>query len=728
MRGRLCCAEKRRLASLRLPRSNLGQRAAFVIRSCTDPIASGLERGLSDTAMNTRIPVVLLLVLVAGGTALDLPRAGADTPESSYGRELALVKDIGIGPAMAAEVAGDKLYVIGRGKLHVADISNPAGPKILGSLAGLGNTRQIKVARNIAFITARENGVFIVDVRDPAAPRLLCHYDSIEVATGVDVSGDVLFVACRLHGVELVDVSNPEKPRHLSAVRTGEAQSVAVRNGYAYTGVWGTSELVVVDVKNPREPNITARCPLDGFGDGVAVRGNHVFVATGHHSRVQPRAKEGDPGFGRGHGLEIFDISDPAKPVFVSRVKNPVFYRIGEDMWGVKVAGDHAFVADTYNGIFVVNVADPARPYFVAHKRLPVVQETGLPGYVGGLALAGDVIYVAGGRTDLHVVAAPGLAKPCAPEPDAPPLIPPAAPRPNPDFRVYQTDGQVRAVDFAGDIAFVAAGSDGLHVVQVWPDFKRLNRYETQGFAMDVRVSGDFVYVAEDKGGLSIWRRSADAKLVPAGRYQPNGRNVREVAIPPPGKYALLLVQLSRLDIVDVANPAAPRSVFRDEGKGFLYQLAEELIEKRYVCALWQLGGLVWYDLYGGPTPAPTGERYAFRLGHGAAAAGRNILASFEDGLIFLDSPESRPPAELKVYRGQKYMAGCNLYRLADGLYMVNRATGEIYVLDIADPRAPRLLERRTLPGNPGRLVLHNQTLVIPNGYEGLWVEKKVRR
>jgi hypothetical protein len=248
------------------------------------------------------VVVALMLGLISGsrvvfaaegGLRNEAPRPAAGHAEEVYGRELPIVRDLGIGPTMAARVAGKTLYSIGRGKLRVFDVRDPADPQPLGSLDGLGNTRQIEVEDQVAYITSREDGVFIVDVGNPREPRLLCHYDPIEVATGIDVSGDVMFVACRSHGVELVDVSNPQEPQHLGTARTGEAQSVDVSNGYAYVGVWGSSELVVVDVRNPRKPEITARCPLDGYGDGVAVRGEHVYVATGHHSRARKKSRPG---------------------------------------------------------------------------------------------------------------------------------------------------------------------------------------------------------------------------------------------------------------------------------------------------------------------------------------------------------------------------------------------------------------------------------------------------
>ncbi|NOX98550.1 MAG: hypothetical protein GXP30_02270, partial [Verrucomicrobia bacterium] len=275
--------------------------------------------------------------------------AVADT-QVKLGTEFSIVANAGTGPAKNVTAVGNLAYSIGGSSLQIVDISNAKNPRLLGKLSGLGAVRQIEVRDGIAFITSRQDGLYIVDVKDSAKPKLLNHYDTVEFATGVALSGNILFVACRNYGVELINVSDPAKPSHISLVRTGEAQSVVARNGYLYVGVWATSELVVVDFKNPWQPEVTAKLPLDGYGDGVDVAGEYVYVATGHHSRESPRKNPGDPGFGKGHGLEVFKLTDPAKPTFVSRIKFPPLYEIGNDMWEVTISNGHAFVADTWNG------------------------------------------------------------------------------------------------------------------------------------------------------------------------------------------------------------------------------------------------------------------------------------------------------------------------------------------------------------------------------------------
>ena len=648
-------------------------------------------------------------------------------PVEEFGRELPIVMDLGVGGTMAARVVGEKLYSIGSGRMRVFDISSPGDPRLISTLEGVPNGRQIELAGGVAYITARENGVFIADVSDDENPELLCHYDPIEVATGVDVSGDVLFIACRSHGVELVDVRDPARPRHLGTARTGEAQSVVVRNGYAYTGVWGSGELVVVDVRNPRRPEIASRTRLDGYGDGVTVRGDYVFIATGHHARLSEGSfnKPGDEGFGRGHGLEIFDISDPAQPVFVSRIKMPRFYRIGMDMWGVKIAGDYAFVHDTYNGVFVINIADPANPRFVAHRQLPYVDRKGdhLPAPVGNLALARDYIYVCGAWSDLHVVEAEGLALPEAREPDTPPVIPPFEPREVEGFRVYTTAGQVRGVDFVGDIAVVASGADGIHVVRVWPEFERLHHYPTEGFAMDVATHGRLALVAEDKGGLSIWRMEDDYSLTQVGRYRQGSRVIRNVFIPPGGKYAVLTVTLARLDIIDFSDPAQPVSVLQDSGYGVVYQVVRQLREERYLYVNWQIDGIFAYDLYGGPTPTAAEETYPHRIGHGALLLDDTLLMFDWSGIIPIVRGEQRPPQDIERIRADGQRPRGAPYLCGDEVYLASRTTGDITVLDFADMNAPTIVDRYNIPGNPGALAFHDGSLAIANGYEGRWVK-----
>lgn len=694
--------------------------------------------------MRSRLPIPLLIALALSFFAPDWLRIGlgADDVSTDFGIQLPQIGVLGIGGVMDCEVDKDRLFVIGHGKLCVADISIPTKPAPLATLTGLGNTRQIDICRDVAYITSREDGLFIVDVSRPESPRLLCHYDTIELATGIAVCDQVAFVACRTAGVELVDVSDPANPTHLSTVRTGEAQSVTARDGLLFAGVWGSRELVICDVADVYSPSVISRTPLDGNGDGVCLWDQYCFVATGHHARGWRRETgEASDEYGAGHGMEIFDITDPSQPKFCSRIKTRRFYRIGMDMWDVVVSGNHAFLGDTYNGVFVIDVTDVTAPDFIAFRQLPEVRRNidgldggeSLPGPVGGIAVAKDTLYVAGAWTDLHVLQADGATPPPGvPATSAPP---PNAPRKTgrnqesalgKNLRSYRPEGQVYSVSMLDDTALVAAGAAGLHAVQLWPTIRKLAVFPTAGFARDVAVHGRKVYVAEANGGLSIWEPNDATVLRRIGLYRPKAGGVAQVVLSPQGKLALLHVGHNELQIVDVQNSAASKLIMSERHLGLFYTfpIARTFLNDRYACVLWHASGYRWYDLDGQTPPMRSAHHFAMR-------------ANFADGIGMLDDQailvtrgkyallqrtETRPVEELPFYEipgvrltGKPTLDG-------DTMYLSNRVLGTVQAVDISDLQHPRLLSQIQLNEHPGPVVVHKKVPVIPAGYQGLLV------
>ncbi len=664
----------------------------------------------------------VLAIQLAAALAQSAPQPGH--PPDQFGVPLSFHRDLGIGGSMDAAVEGDTLYVISGSALKICDIQDRSSPQRVGVLGNLGNLRQIVVQDGIAYITARADGLFIIDARQPTKPKLLCHYDTIEVATGIAIEGRLAFVACRSCGVEIVDVADPSRPVHLSTIRTGEAQSVVARGRYLYTGVWASSELVVTDITNPRQPRITAKLQLDGYGDGVDVQGNYCYVATGHHSQERPKRKPGDPGFGHGHGLEVFDLTNPAKPRFVSRIKLPPLYSLGMDMWSVTVADKYAFVADTFNGLFIVDVSDPSRLRIVAQRQLPYINARRRFSPVGGFALAKDFIYVAGAWSDLHVVSAPGFAQPPRSEPREQLSPPWEAPKTDPRVRTYRPPGQVHAVAVTDNIAFVAAGQAGLHAVQIEPQFKNLDTAATAGFAFDVKTYDNRVYLAEGKGGLSVWRWSeADSKLEQVGAYRPKG-TVRQVVVPPPGKYALLQVGANLLQIVDVRDPQRMTRVFEDSRLGMMHghPIAERLLDRRYVSCFWHVTGHYWYDLGRETGPAYTGDHFPLRIGahNGMAVVDDRVLFTYR-GKYFLGNRKTTAPPARESWIG---IAGVDLSGepslFGTRLYVSNRISGRVAAVDISDIRQPRLLGSLQLREHPEIVVDHRGAALIPAGFQGL--------
>ncbi|MEM7143739.1 MAG: hypothetical protein AAF591_01310 [Verrucomicrobiota bacterium] len=672
--------------------------------------------------MTSPLPAILLTL-----SLFSIPATVA-AAEKSYGTSLDSIAHADLGPAADVFVRNNRAYVAGTESLHILDITNADAPQPVGKLSGLGGVRQLVVSGDHAYVTSREQGLFIVDISDEQNPRLAKHYETIEFATGIAISGNILFVACRHYGVEIIDVSAPDSPVHLSTVRTGEAQSVAVRDDLLFTGVWASSEVVIVDVSNPRKPTIISKVPLDGYGDGVDVAGDFLYAATGHHSKDRPKKNPGDPGFGHGHGLEIINIANPKNPEFVSRIKFPPFYDRGKDTWRVTIANNHAFVSDTYNGVFVVDVKDPANPKTVAHYKLPISPKTDIPGPVGGLAPINDRILVAGSETDLHIVSAPNLAKPVVHRKQPAKPIPPR--EESSLANGYAPNGQVHAVAFLeDDLAVLACGVDGVHVVQLWPEIKPITTLKTGGFTTDLAVQNNTVLVAEGRGGLSVCKWSPDTqKLTRLSNYREGDRPIRQVEWPP-GPHALVQEGAGTFKIINLDEPANPELVLTDSHPGLLYgdQTMQGLTDENLACIFWHVSGLHWYDLSPGKKPTYTGDNFPGRTGspNGLVALGDKTLTTTRGGYLLLDPSERRPLEELNVIKALDSNDHLGTPTLFDNLLIAaHRAYGTITVVDISDPMAPKQLDRFTITGNPGRVHLRNNHLVIPGGHDGLILKK----
>ncbi len=634
---------------------------------------------------------------------------------TEYGPELECTHVIDKPGVMDVVVSDGHLFFVGSGRLYVADISNPASPTVVGSCAFDGNGRQLAVEDGTAYVTARGNGVFIFDVRRPKMPEMICHYDCIELATGVEVHGDLLFIAQRQYGVEIVDIRDPSNPAYVSKIKTDEAQSADARDSYLYVGDWGVCKLTTIDISDPYHPRIIASHDLDGYGDGVCVAGEFLYASTGHHSmHIGAFQKPGDPGFGKGHGMEVFSLSDPAEPRFLGRTKfRESYVRDVYDMWTPVAAGDFVCCADAFNGVYVVDVTDPADPRIVAHY----------PGLVAGVAVVDGIIYAARVSEGLHVLAAPELVRRRPRRRGTPVKLPPARPEIPEGCRAYRPGGQVWSVEYCGEYALVAAGMAGLRVVEVWPEFREVFHVQTEGFAVHACAVGDRVYVSENTGGFSIWEHVGGGQLRPLGRYDaPGGQAIRQGMVYAGGTRAVLQSG-NKFLVLDVTDPASPRRIAECQMK-IIYgnQMSRGDVEDRYACVWGHIDGVRWLD-FGKPageidTGVDLTDGYSFFAG--IAAVGDQFLCTCPGGYRLVSPLETDLNAKPVHRFAQHFLGKPSVY--GQGLFLASRVQSAIAIVDITDLDYPRLLRHLPTGGNPGTLVVRDQSLLIPDGRNGLLV------
>ena len=239
---------------------------------------------------------------------------------------------------------------------------------------------------------------------------------------------------------------------------------------------------------------------------------------------------------------------------------------------------------------------------------------------------------------------------------------------------------------------------------------KRVDRLET-------------VFVAEGMGGLSIWR--GKRKLERIGRYREPGQSVKQVTVEPRGRFALLHVGLNRLQIVDVANPAAPRKVLEEGYLGLFYRRSITLTAGAPGGLVsWGHDGLFLYDVSKDDAPRAAAWRYPFGISaRGGAVRYRDGWLVTSGGSYFLLRPgETRSPQQVGLIGikgrglwGKPALGG-------DTLFLSDSEGGKVTAVDISTLTAPRVIAEIEVPEHPGFVVGHKGVALVPGGYQGLLV------
>ncbi|MBT3232990.1 MAG: hypothetical protein HN356_09255 [Calditrichaeota bacterium] len=295
--------------------------------------------------------VVLLVVLPVMG--LNLERFGYHMPDFFvHSLDVEIYEDL----ALLTGYGGFMIYDISDGGLQYLNRYNPGG--------GRGTPVYDCTAHDgIGYVFGRAAGMWVVDISDPRNPSALSSWrpNGQSLEDGV-YCGDKLTVSAHDDGLIFLDVSNPRQPAVIGTF--GDMSNCwAVRyerNGYLFVAD-GPGGLAILNLAGD-EPELVSRIETTGQAIDLRIDNDICAVATG------------------ATGVDLFDISDPENPVFISNFVTPNYAgKVGLDENLVAVAD--------WNEVLVYDISDPENAVLNGRKH---TEKRAM-----GVALRGTSVYLA---------------------------------------------------------------------------------------------------------------------------------------------------------------------------------------------------------------------------------------------------------------------------------------------------------------------------------------------
>lgn len=454
--------------------------------------------------------------------------------------------------------------------------------------------------------------------------------------------------------VVLLDLADPRAPREaaISPALPGAVLGLA-RIGSLVVAATAEGGLAILDPADGLA--VRGSVDLPGVAEGVAVVGTMAFVADG-------------PG-----GLRIVDLSDPAAPVEVAALLD--LHRIV----AVAANGDRAYLAAADEGLFVVDVAKPVAPRVIASLF------TG--GYAFDVASQGTQVLLADGWAGLRVIDVR--------EATAPALV-----------ASLPTAAWVMGVSIVEDRAYVAAGNEGLRVVDIVdPSNPREleRRAMPGGHATAVDAEAGLAVAIDVGSGVRVFDLAAGSPME-TSVYAPLS-TLNGIAIS--GDRVFLAAKGQGLRVVDVSDPEQPRERAGIRTEDLVWQVATTARnvffgtvprpESPWVGSIWGL------DLAALDPPAP-GPPLGGGGGPATAVDGSLMVTAAELNVWLLDGSGptvcSLAIIETKKFLGEGFEA--NGVTIAGDYAYLAPFYDAIRIVDISDPRRPKLLEPSGNGGSVG--------------------------
>lgn len=201
--------------------------------------------------------------------------------------------------------------------LKLVDVSNPAQPVLVGSLAIYYDIYDVALTTTYAYVIQGGEGpgyswseLLIVDVTDPTAPTLVDDLILPQRTVAVTVADGLLYAGGYYPQLHTYTLADPVAPKFVATVPTPWiSASIVVRDGLLLT--CGPS-IGVLSLADPLAPQLLSTVSMPWDVQNVDMRGGTVYAA----------ALRG--------GLQVIDLLDPVHPVLIGQANGP---------WGARAIG-----------------------------------------------------------------------------------------------------------------------------------------------------------------------------------------------------------------------------------------------------------------------------------------------------------------------------------------------------------------------------------------------------
>ncbi len=441
------------------------------------------------------------------------------------GEEVLFKSNLG-GSARQAIISGDNLYSLIGSKLYIADISdNETGPVELSSLSLPGKARRLIKNGDYLYISCSKGGLVSVSISSPASPVIV---DTLTFDTetdicqtfDADIKDDYAYIA-DYTGFHVVDISSPDNMTLTSSYTDFDAE-----NHHAYdvnisgTTAYVSSEmdgLYLFDITTPASVTRISRfSDPDGLGSQFycsLTDNNTLYLACGE-------------------GLAILDITDQTEPELVSSIDNDF-----QGVISIVKSGSHVYLCTEFTDFYKINVDNASNPvqddYYDLHGHHSL-----------GISITNDRVVLANSTHGVKIFDVSGTD-----------IV---------QEMEFRSAGRMMDCQGSGNYAYIAAGQNGLQVIDVsTPSSPTIvSTTALTEYANGLFVTGNTVYIAEQStdgdtlgGYLEIYDITAPASPAFLGSLALTGIPY-DVTVE--GDVAYVSTQTSGVTLVDVSTKTAP--------------------------------------------------------------------------------------------------------------------------------------------------------------------------